>query len=110
MFTAKVEQARTKDNPPGWLRNALDGYLADPIPTTQPPPERAPQAILDARAAAGSLYGMAVNGQPMSHADAVERMRRMDDVCRISENLNNEARSLLKDAVATHLQERGHAT
>ncbi len=45
----------------------------------------------------------------MRHTDAVERMRRTDAEWRISENLNGEARSLLRDAVAAHLQERGHA-
>ncbi len=112
VFMAKVAESQSKanpkGNPAGYLRRALDGVLNDPTPTIQPARERAPQATLDARNAAGRLFGTAVNHQPMSRAGAIEAMRVQDDEWQVSATLSDEARSLLRDAVDALLTERGY--
>ncbi len=49
VFTAKVEQARTKANPAGWLRNALAGNLTDPtqLPHHHPNAHHRPPSTLE---------------------------------------------------------------
>ncbi len=108
-FMAKVEQSQLANrNRAGWLRNTLDGVLTDPKPTIQPVPTSVPQATLEARTAAGQLYGVAVNGQPMSRNEAIRAMRQQDIHWQISKNLSDETRSLLPEAVYSLLSERGY--
>ncbi len=108
VFVAKISQAQSKTNPPGYLRNALDGILATPTPTIQPAPASVPYTLIEARGAAGQLYGVAVNGQPISRDEAIRAMRQQDVHWQISENLSDEARSLLPEAVYALLSDRGY--
>ncbi len=112
VFMAKVAESQSKanpkGNPAGYLRRALDGVLNDPTPTIQPARASVPQAALDARRAANTLHQIAVGAQPMSRGDAITAMRAANEEWRISENLSDEARSLLPEAVYELLSDRGY--
>lgn len=103
---AKVDQAKSKGNPGGWLRNALSGMQTDPTPAPEAP--RLTTAQQQARSAAGTLYGLAVNGRPMSRAEALTAITATDAQHYIAENLSAKARQHLDGYLDAILTEKGH--
>ena len=110
---AKVEQAKAKDNPAGWLRGALTGMANEQARAVAAPKAAAPvkvsKAVTDARSAVASLYVQSVpRGSTCTRSEALALMHEMEQERFVLDALSDEARVHVDAEMDAILAKNGH--